>query len=80
MNEDLTKISKLIDLAKKTMRAIRQNVLWAMSCSAAGVALAVSGLVHPAAAALLALASGFCVIANSMRFEAALQAELRREW
>jgi Cu+-exporting ATPase len=79
MSEDLTKISKLVDLAKKTMRTVRQNVLWAISCSAAGVALAVSGLVHPLAAALLTFASGFCVIANSMRFEAALEAELRRE-
>jgi P-type Cu+ transporter len=79
MDEDLTKISKVIDLAKKTMRTVRQNLLWASSCTAAGVALAVSGIINPFFAALLVLASGLGVVGNSIRLESAVHAQLKRE-
>ena len=79
MADDLTKVSNVIDLAKRTMRTVRQNLLWATSCSAAGVAFAITGLLNPLAAALLVLLSSLCVIANSMRLEATLQTQLRRE-
>ena len=79
MDEDLTKISKVLDLAKTTMRAVRRNLLWAASCTAAGVAFAVAGLLNPLAAALLVLTSSLCVIANSKRLESVVQAQRRME-
>ena len=79
LNEDLTKISSVIILAKKTMRTVRQNLIWATSCTAVGVAFAVSGVINPLVAALLVFASSFCVIANSMRLESAIHAQLKRE-
>ena len=79
MNEDLTKLSSVITLAKKTMRAVRQNLIWATSCFIIGLAAAVCGLLNPLAAALVIFASSLCVIANSVRLEAAVQAQLKRE-
>lgn len=80
VDDDLTQISKVIDLAKRTMRTVRQNLLWSASCSAAGIAFAVAGLLNPLAAVLLVLLSSLCVIANSMRLESTLQTQLRREF
>jgi len=79
MNDDLTKVSSVIFLAKKTMRTVRQNLIWATSCTAICVAFAVSGVINPLAAALLVFASSFWVIANSMRLESAVHAQLKRE-
>lgn len=79
MDDDLTKISNVIDLAKRTMRTVRQNLVWATWCSAAGVAFAVSGLLNPIAAALLVFLSSLCVIANSIRLESTLQTQLRSD-
>jgi len=79
MNEDLSRISSVIVLAKKTMRAVRQNLALATGCATFGVAAALAGLMNPVAAALLVFASSLGVIANSMRLESAVHAQLKRE-
>ena len=79
MNEDLSKVSHVIALAKKTMRTVRLNLAWAAGCTAIGLAAAVAGLINPLVAALLLFASSLCVIGNSMRLEAAVHTLLKRE-
>jgi P-type E1-E2 ATPase len=79
MNEDLSKISNVIALAKKTMRAVRQNLALATVCTAFGVGASLAGFMNPLAAALLVFASSLCVVANSKRLESAAHALLRRE-
>ena len=79
MHDNLTKVPAVIAFARKTMNTVRQNFLWATSCSVIGIAGAVSGLINPLAAALAVLVSSLCVIANSMRLEAAAHAQLKRE-
>ena len=79
MNEDLSKISGVVALANKTMRTVRQNLAWATSWTAIGVAAAVSGYINPLVAAILVLASSLCVVANSMRLESAVYTQLKRE-
>lgn len=79
MDDDLTKLRKLTDIARKTMRTVRQNLLWSISCSAVGIALAVYGALNPVLAAVFVLASGLAVVGNSMRLEAAIQSQARQQ-
>jgi P-type E1-E2 ATPase len=79
MNEDLSKISNVIALAKKTMHGVRQNLALATVCMAVGVGASLTGFMNPLAAALLVFASSLCVVANSKRLESAAYAQLRRE-
>jgi P-type E1-E2 ATPase len=78
MDEDLTKLARLTEIAKRTMRTVRQNLAWSVSCSAVGVALALYGVLNPVLAALFVLVSGLAVVANSMRLEAAIQSQARK--
>lgn len=74
LNEDLTSLSKLVALARRTMGTVRQNLIWAAGCTALGVVLAIYGLLNPPLAALFALTSALGVVGNSMRLEAAIRA------
>ncbi|MDX8368070.1 HAD-IC family P-type ATPase, partial [Cytobacillus sp. IB215665] len=47
MGGELTLIPKAIDLSRKTMRNIRQNLFWALAYNSAGIPIAAIGLLAP---------------------------------
>ena len=63
----LEKVEEAFRLAAMATRIIRQNLFWAFFYNAAGIALAISGILNPIMAAGAMLASSASVIANSMR-------------
>jgi heavy metal translocating P-type ATPase len=67
LDDDLSHLPWLVDLAVQTRRTIRWNLLWAFGYNAACIPLAATGIVHPAVAALAMIASSLLVVGNSLR-------------
>ena len=67
LGDDLTRIPWTIELARRTIRVIRQNLFWAFAYNTFGVVAAALGWLNPALAALLMVASSAIVISNSLR-------------
>lgn len=67
MREDLGLVPSFLQISRRTLRAIRQNLIWAFSYNAVAVPLAVSGRIHPIVSAALMAASSLMVAANSLR-------------
>jgi heavy metal translocating P-type ATPase len=67
LGNDLSRIPWAIDLAQRTRAVIRQNLFWAFGYNFAGVVVAACGLLNPAVAAGLMIASSLLVISNSLR-------------
>jgi P-type E1-E2 ATPase len=67
LRDDLSDLPWLADLAARTGRTIRWNLLWAFGYNAALVPLAAAGWVHPTLAALAMLASSLFVVTSSLR-------------
>ena len=67
LGDDLTRIPWTIELARRTIRVIRQNLFWAFAYNTFGVVAAALGWLNPALAALLMVASSAIVIGNSLR-------------
>ena len=67
LSNDLGRISWAIRLARQTRRVIRQNLFWAFGYNGVGVLLAAVGVLNPAVAAGLMIASSLLVITNSLR-------------
>ena len=67
MDNDLRKIPRTFDLAKKTMRIVRQNLFWAFFYNVVGITLAIVGILSPIFAAVAMLLSSLSVVGNSLR-------------
>ncbi len=67
LDDNLATLPWLVDLAGRTRRTIRWNLLWAFGYNAACIPLAATGLVHPAIAAVAMVASSLLVVGNSLR-------------
>jgi heavy metal translocating P-type ATPase len=67
LDSDLLKIPQIFDLARKTMNIVQQNFFWAFFYNTLGIALAVSGILNPTAAAAAMLLSSLSVVGNSLR-------------
>ena len=67
MNGTLEKIPAVLDLARKTMRVIRQNLFWAFFYNTLGIVLAIIGVLNPIMAAVAMLLSSASVVGNTMR-------------
>ncbi|MCW5976459.1 MAG: heavy metal translocating P-type ATPase [Bryobacteraceae bacterium] len=63
----LEKIPFAFDLARRTLAIVRQNLFWAFFYNTAGIALAVSGVLHPILAAAAMVVSSLTVVGNSLR-------------
>ena len=64
--DDLGVLDWLVDLACRTTRVIRWNLLWAFGYNAACIPLAATGIVHPAVAAAAMVASSLLVVTSSL--------------
>jgi P-type E1-E2 ATPase len=71
LRDDLADLPWIGDLARRTTRTNRWNLLWAFGYNAACIPLAAAGWVHPAIAAAAMVASSLLVVGNSLRLSAA---------
>ncbi|MEQ9618394.1 MAG: heavy metal translocating P-type ATPase [Deltaproteobacteria bacterium] len=69
MNDDLTNVPWIINLAKKTHGIIKQNLFWAFFYNVIGICIAVLGLLQPVIAAIAMIISSLIVLGNSLRIE-----------
>jgi P-type E1-E2 ATPase len=67
LREDLLEIPRLLELARKTFRIVRQNLVWAFAYNIIAVVIAAFGLLRPVFAAAAMVLSSVCVVNNSMR-------------
>lgn len=67
LGDGLDRIPWSIDLARRTVRVVRQNLAWAFGYNSLGMAAAALGWLNPAFAAFLMVASSLLVIGNSLR-------------
>jgi P-type E1-E2 ATPase len=67
LGDDLSRLPWAIELARRTVRVIRQNLLWAFAYNGLGVGLACAGLLNPVLAALAMVGSSLLVVGNSLR-------------
>jgi P-type E1-E2 ATPase len=70
MGDDLARIPWCYALAKRTVRTMRQNLLWAFAYNSAGIALAAMGWLNPIWAAVAMVGSSLFVVANSLQLAA----------
>ena len=66
---DLNGVVNAINLSKKTIRIIKQNLFWAFIYNIIGVPLAAFGMLNPIFAALAMAFSSVSVISNSLRLK-----------
>jgi heavy metal translocating P-type ATPase len=69
LSDDLTRVPWSIDLARRSVRIIRQNLFWAFGYNTVGIGLAAAGWLNPAWAAAAMVASSLIVVANSLRLQ-----------
>ena len=67
LGNDLLRLPWAIQLARRTVRVIRQNLCWAFGYNLIGMGLAAAGLLNPVIAAVAMVGSSFFVIGNSLR-------------
>jgi heavy metal translocating P-type ATPase len=67
MGRSLEGVTDTLDLAQRAFRIVRQNLFWAFVYNAAGVTLAITGVLNPILAAAAMVLSSLSVIGNSRR-------------
>jgi len=65
--DDLSKLPHLVELSRKAIQAIKQNLVFSLAVLGAAVALTIPGILNPVTGALLHELSSIPVIANSAR-------------
>jgi Cu+-exporting ATPase len=73
---DLAAIVDAVTLARRTLRIVRQNLLWAFLFNAIGIPLAAAGALSPMIAALAMSLSSVTVVTNSLRLRQVLSGPL----
>jgi P-type Cu+ transporter len=67
LRRDIEAVPEVLDLARATLRTIRQNFVWALVYNAAAVPLAMIGAVTPILCAAAMGLSDLCLLFNSLR-------------
>ena len=68
MTDDLSKLPEAIDVCRRTLRTVRQNLQWfALGVNALGVLLAAAGILKPVGAAVMHQIASLLVVLNSLR-------------
>jgi Cu+-exporting ATPase len=69
MSGDLRAVAQAIELSRRTMRIIRQNLFWAFAYNAVAIPVAAFGLLSPVLASAAMALSSVTVVANSLRLK-----------
>lgn len=67
MADEIERLPQLIELSRKSLKVIKQNVIFSMSMNVLSVALGSFGIIGPVVGALMHEASALPVLANSAR-------------
>jgi Cu+-exporting ATPase len=56
-----------VDLSRRTVRVVRQNLFWAFGYNVLGIGFAAAGVLNPIVAAAAMVVSSLTVVGNSRR-------------